>query len=60
MASRAVESLETMDVAFMAEYFDAMHEDDYHVQDLMQDPIVFKATSDPDTLYFHQATSAHD
>ena len=26
----------------------------------MHNPIAFKATSDPDTLYFHQAMSAHD
>eukprot|EP00957_Ditylum_brightwellii_P032239 2443087-Ditylum_brightwellii.AAC.1 len=60
MSRHAMESLETIHVAFTAEYFDAMHEDDYCIQDLMQDPIAFKATSDPGTLYFHQAMSAHD
>eukprot|EP00957_Ditylum_brightwellii_P172136 13104673-Ditylum_brightwellii.AAC.1 len=60
MSRRAMESLKTMDVQFSAEYYDAMHEDDYRIQDQMQDSIAFKATTDPDMLYFHQAMAAPD
>eukprot|EP00957_Ditylum_brightwellii_P131213 10007622-Ditylum_brightwellii.AAC.1 len=60
MSRRAMESLETIDVNFTAEYYDAMHEDDYRIQDLMQDPIAFEASTDPDTLYYHQAMAAPD
>jgi hypothetical protein len=30
-------------------YYDALHKDDYKLQDNMMDPIAFKANSDPDT-----------
>jgi hypothetical protein len=42
-------------------YYDAMHEDDYKMQDDMTDPIAFLArTSDPDTMYYHQAMKQPD
>ena len=41
-------------------YYDAMHEDDYKIQDVMQDPIAFVATSDEDTMYYHQAMNQPD
>jgi hypothetical protein len=42
-------------------YYDAMHEDDYKMQDDMMDPIAFLAhTSDPDTMYYHQAMKQPD
>jgi len=43
-------------------YYDALHEDDYNMQDNMSDLIVFignKGDSD-DTLYYYQAMSAPD
>eukprot|EP00957_Ditylum_brightwellii_P021149 1594150-Ditylum_brightwellii.AAC.1 len=60
MPRRVMESLATIDVAFTAEYYDAMHKDDYRIQDLMQDPIAFKASTNSDTLYYHQAMLAPD
>lgn len=42
------------------QYYKVLHEDDYILQDKMQDPIAFKASSDPDTMYYHQAIRAPD
>lgn len=42
------------------QYYEAMHEDDYTLQDNMADPIAFKASTDPDTMYYHEAISAPD
>jgi hypothetical protein len=41
-------------------YYDAMHEDEYRIQDEMTDPIAFLAKADEDTMYFHQAMKAPD
>ena len=44
------------------EYFDALHQDDYKIQEAMVDPISFLATSkkggDPDKIYYHRAMVA--
>ena len=42
------------------DYYHALHEDDFELQDKMRDPIAFKANSDPDTMYYHQAIRAPD
>ena len=42
------------------QYYETMHEDDYKLQDQMCDPIAFKANSDPDTMYYHEAIRAPD
>ena len=41
-------------------YYDALHQDDYRVQDEMSDPTAFLAKSMGDNLYFHQAMQTHD
>jgi len=43
-------------------YYDALHEDDYAIQDAMQDPIAFMSNKkgDADTMYYHQAMAAPD
>ena len=41
-------------------YYDVLHEEDFTLQDEMSDPIAFKASSDPDTMFFHKAISASD
>ena len=42
-------------------YYDALHEDDYTIQDQMCDPIAFMGNkADKDTLYYHQAMAAPD
>ena len=41
-------------------YYEAMHEDDYELQDQMTDPIAFLATNNKDTLYYHEAMKAPD
>ena len=37
-----------------------MHQDDYKIQEDMQDPLVYLASSDPDTIYFDQAMKEPD
>ena len=43
-------------------HYDALHEDDYSIQEEMADPIAFMANKkgDPDSLYYHQAMAAPD
>ena len=41
-------------------YYDVLHEEDFTLQDEMSDPIAFKASSDPDTMFYHEAISAPD
>ena len=40
--------------------FDALHQDDYKLQDDMVNPIAFQDTLDNDTLYYSQAMKADD
>jgi hypothetical protein len=42
------------------EYYDALHEDKYRVQDEIIDHIAFIAKTDEYTMYFHQAMKAPD
>ena len=46
-------------IAFSS-YYDALHQDDFKIQDELQDPIYFQAQLDKDTLYYHQAMKAND
>ena len=41
-------------------YYEVLHEDDFKLQDEMLDPIAFKATGNPDDMYFHQALKQPD
>ena len=41
-------------------YYDAMHEEDFILQDEMKDPVSFVATSNKDTMYWHQAMKQSD
>jgi hypothetical protein len=41
-------------------YYDALHEDDYMLQDAMDNPIAFLAQADADTMYFDQAIQEPD
>ena len=41
-------------------YYDVLHQEDYLLQDQMQDPISFVATSNKDTMYWHQAMKQPD
>jgi hypothetical protein len=56
---RMQESCEQRGIAFSA-YYDAMHEDDYLLQDEMMNPVTFMASSNQETMYFHQAMKAPD
>ena len=57
--------IETYD-AFMtslddpSSYYDALHQDDYKIQDEMMNSVAFLAKTDEDTMYYHQAMKAHD
>ena len=35
-------------------YYESMHQDSYKIQDNMQDPMVYLANYDLDTMYFDQ------
>jgi len=39
---------------------DALHQDDYRIQDSMTDPISFASLIEKDTMYFHEAMNAPD
>ena len=41
-------------------YYDALHQDDYKLQDEMTEPISFLAKTDEDTMYYHQAMASPD
>ena len=41
-------------------YYDALHQDDYKLQDEMCDPIAFLAKTDEDTIYYYQAMATDD
>ena len=41
-------------------YYEVLHQEDYQLQQDMIDPIAFKASSDPDTMYYHEAIRAPD
>ena len=41
-------------------YYDAMHEDNYSLQDAMMNPIAFLSKTQEDTMYFDQAMKAPD
>ena len=42
------------------QYYEAMHQDDYKIQDDMQDPLAYLASYDLYTMYFYQAMKEHD
>jgi hypothetical protein len=49
------------DVAFLAQAWDNVWDiQDYEIQESLADPIAFAATSNPDTMYLHQALRAPD
>ena len=41
-------------------YYDALHQDDYLIQDELQDPIYFQDQLDKDAVYYNQAMKAND
>ena len=51
-------------VAFSVEdeidYYFHHHRNEFNEQDKMDDPIAYKASSNPDILYYHQAMQAHN
>jgi hypothetical protein len=49
-----------LNITSYSTYYDALHEEDFAIQDQMQDPIAFKASSDPDTMHYHEAMAAPD
>ena len=51
---------ERFDPTGYSAYYEVLHEEDFQIQDDMCDPIAFKASSDPDTLYYHEAMAAPD
>ena len=47
--------------AFIAQAWDDVWDiQDFEIQEAMNDPIAFAATSNPDTLYYHEALKAPD
>ena len=41
-------------------YYESMHEDDYKLQNELEDPIAFLASNTKDILYYHQAMKVTD
>ena len=39
-------------------YCEVLHEEDSELKDRMNDPIVFKAANEPDTMFYHEAMKA--
>jgi len=63
LSSRFRESIQQGQIqysGYTAQFYEAFHEEDFKLQDDMVDPIGFKASSDPDTMYYHQAMRAPD
>ena len=56
---RMKESREQEEIAFST-YYDAMHEDDYLLQEQMFDPVSFMTHANQDVMYYHQAMKAPD
>lgn len=54
-----MESMEQETLAFLS-YFEAMHEEEYRLQDEMADPIAFLAKTGQDTMYFDEAMRQPD
>ena len=42
------------------EFYSNDHRQEYNEQERMSDPIAYKASTNPDILYYHQAMQAHD
>jgi hypothetical protein len=42
------------------EIYEVLGNQEYDIQDRASDPIAFSATSDPDTMYWHQAMQQPD
>ena len=40
--------------------YEVLHEEDYEIQDGIDDSIAFKATNDPDTVCYHEAMRKSD
>jgi hypothetical protein len=53
------ESREQAGIAFQT-YYEAMHEDDYLLQDKLSDPVAFLTRTNRDTMYFDQAMREPD
>ena len=47
-------------IAISTTYYDALHQNDYLIQDELQDPIYFQDQLDKDTLYYNQVMKAND
>ena len=52
MIEEGMRSIEQENLVFLA-YYDTLYEDDYNIQDRMDNLIVFKATHNPNTIYYH-------
>ena len=42
------------------QYYESMHQEDYKIQENMQDPLSYLDSSDPDIMYFNQAMKQPD
>ena len=47
-------------IASTPSYYEALHQDDFKLQDDLSDPITFLATTDGDILHYGQAMKAQD
>ena len=56
--SNMQESIRQGQVTAFSSYYDALHQDDYNLQDKMREPINFIINTTNDTMYYHQAMKA--
>ena len=52
MTEERMRSLEQEELAFLV-YYDALHKDNYHIQNKIDDLIAFKTIHFLDTIYYH-------
>ena len=52
MTEEDIRSLEQEDFVFSA-YYNALHKDDFNIQDKIDNSIAFKAIYDLDTIYYY-------
>ena len=52
---RCLENIVAYSIEVEIDYYLSQHRNEYNEQDKMDDPIAYKALSNPDILYYHQA-----
>ena len=54
------DKLKEQELASNSTCYDILHEEDYELQDMMDDPIAFEAIDNPDNMCYHEAMRESD